>query len=154
MAITTPTLLRSRVSVSLGVIAIVVWLHYLQNLWPLPPRYGLPAQLEWSLWRENLVLISLGLLAAALAVRGIRFWHVALLATSGYMVASSIPYMVADLIRAGSFDAWFGPFRNARPTTLYYLFVVPLYHLGIVVAVMVYWVFLLRARSHAGRHAA
>ena len=154
MAIGTPTLSRSRASITLGIIAIVVWLHYLQNLWPLPPRYGLPVELEWSLWRENLVVNSLGLLAAGLAVCGIRLWHVALLVTSGYMVASSIPYMVADLIRAGSLEAWLGPFRNARPTTLYYLFVLPLYHLGLVVAVMVYWALVLRARSNARRHAA
>ena len=154
MDIVTREATASRVPTALGIAAILVWAHYLPSLWPLPPRSDLPVDLQWSLWWEGFVLTVLGLSAAALAVRGIRFWQLALLATSGFMVASSVPAMVVDLIRAPSLEAWFGMFRGARGASVYYLLALPLYHLAIVAVVLTHVALTLGARAHGQRNAA
>jgi hypothetical protein len=139
----------------MGIAAAVVWAHYLPNILPLPPRSDLlPVDLQWSLWWESLLLTALGFAAAALAIRAARFWQLALLVTSGFIVVSSIPTMVADLMEAPTFEAWFGLFRGARASSLYYLLVVPLYHVAIVVAVSAHAAITLGGRAHGQRNAA
>jgi hypothetical protein len=96
----------------------------------------------------------MGLAAAALALRALRFWQVALLGTSGLMAFSSIPSIVADLMHAPSFKAWFGLFQHVSATSVYYLLILPLYHVAIVAAVLVHVAFTLRARAHRQGNAA
>jgi hypothetical protein len=154
MDIATREATASRVPTVLGIAAILVWAHYLPSLWPLPPRSDLPVELQWSLWWESLLLTALGLSAAVLAMRALRFWQVALLVTSGFMVASSIPTIVADLLQAPSFEAWFGMFRGVRGASIYYLFALPLYHLAIVAAVLTHVALTFGARVYRQRNAA
>jgi hypothetical protein len=144
----------SRVPTIIGIAAAFVWLHYLPSLWPLPPRSDLPVDVQWSYWWENLLLTVLGFGAAALAIRAVRYWQVAIAVTSGFVAVSSVPPMVADLVQAPSFEAWFGLFRGAHSETLYYLLVLPLYHVALVTAVLVHAALTLGARAHGQRNAA
>jgi hypothetical protein len=144
----------SRAPLVIGVAAALVWLHYLPSLWPLPPRSDLPVDIQWSLWWESLLLTALGFAAAALAIRAVRYWQVAIAVTSGFIVVSSLPQLVSDLVQAPSFEAWFGLFHGARSGTLYYLLVLPLYHLALVAAVLVHAALTLGARAHGQRNAA
>ena len=124
--------------IAIGLCAAVVWAHYLPSIWPLPPRSDLPVELQWSLWWESALLTALGFTAAALAMRAVRYWQLAILLTSGFLVVSVFPTMVGDALKATSVNVWINQFRGVRSESLYYLFVVPLYHLALVVAVLVF----------------
>lgn len=138
---------------AIGICAAVVWAHYLPSIWPLPPRSDLPIDLQWSLWRESVVLTALGFGAAVLAIRAVRFWQVAILLTSGFLVVSAFPTMVGDVLKAPSVEVWISQFRGIRGESLYYLFMVPLYHLALVAAVLVCMA-LRSVRRVAGENAA
>jgi hypothetical protein len=140
---------KMRLPMTIGVLAAIVWAHYLPNIWPLPPRNDMPPNLQWSLWWEIAFKTALGLAAAGLAMRAVRFWEIAILLTSGFVVVSNIP-MVADVLKASSVELWFSQFRGLRGEWLYYLFVVPLYHVALV-AVVIAHTALRYVRTHRNR---
>jgi hypothetical protein len=134
-----------------GLWALLAWAHGLFNIWPLPPRSEvLSIQLQWSLWWESLAFVILGVTAAFLAFRAIRYWWVAVLLTSGAWLAGSIPHMIGDILNAGSLREWFAPFYDTmKPSSLYFIFIVPLYHIVLMCAAVIYGVAAIAGRFRA-----
>lgn len=141
----------STVPRTIGLIAFFAWAHYLFNVWPLPPRGDvLPLEMQWSMWWQSLALTALGLCAAFLAFRAIKLWWLAILLTSGVILLLNLPAMISDISHATSFNAWLSVLRdNTRPTFLYFLVVVPLYHVAVVCGTFVYGVLALIGRRNA-----
>ena len=139
------------VPVTIGIVALLAWAHGLLNIWPLPPRSDvLPLQMQWSLWWESLAVTLAGVTAAVLALRSVRLWWLAIFLTSGAILALSLPAVLQDIARADSVREWFGVFyENMRGSTLYLLFVVPLYHLALACGSLVYGLLSIASRVRA-----
>jgi hypothetical protein len=135
----------------IGLVALLAWAHGLLAIWPLPSRNEIvPVEMQWSMWWESLVLTAVGLFAAFLALRSIRFWWLAILLTSGVVLALNLPAMISDITRAPTFSAWFALLRDHTSASfLYFLLGVPLYHLIAVCATLVYGMVTLAARARA-----
>jgi len=135
--------------VAIGIAALFVWAHGLLGLWPLPqPTENIPPDMQWSLWWETAVLTSLGLVAGVLAVRRVKWWWMAIVVTSGIVLFLNLPAMISDIGRAQSFRAWFLVlYDNVPPGSLYFLLVIPLYHLGLTCSALIFKVAELGVRA-------
>jgi hypothetical protein len=133
----------SRAARVIGIFAVFTWAHGLLNVWPLPPTSDLlPVGVQWSIWRESMGFTALGLLAGFLAFRSIRFWWLAILLTSGAVLSLTLDAMIGDAGHATSLRAWFtNLYGNLPAKLLYFVLVVPLYHVVLILAVLVYGVF-------------
>ena len=136
---------------AIGIVALLAWAHGLLNIWPLPPRSDvLPLQIQWSLWWESLAFTLAGMTAAFLALRSVRLWWLAIFLTSGAILAFTLPAVLQDAARADSVREWFAVFyENMRGSTLYLLFVVPVYHLALTCASLVYGLLSIASRARA-----
>ena len=135
----------------IGIVTFFAWAHGLLNIWPLPPRTEiLPTEMQWSIWWESLIFTTLGIGAAFLALRSIKLWWLAILLTSGAVLALNLPAMISDIARAPTFHAWFAVlWDNTGANFLYFLLVVPLYHVAAVFAILVYGAVTLATRARA-----
>jgi hypothetical protein len=144
----------------IGVFALIVWAHGLFYLWPLPPKSdALPLDLEWSLWREGLILTLVGLTVGTLAYRAIRFWWLGILLTSGTLLLLNVAPMISDIHDSPSFSHWlnvwftvFGRLTDQGKVTdavtyIYTLFVYPFYHFVLVTATLSYLALRLRSAN-------
>ena len=133
----------------IGILALFAWAHGLLNVWPLPPTSDvLPVDVQWSIWRESMGFTALGLLAGFLAFRSIRFWWLAILVTSGAVLAVTLNAMIPDAVHATTLRGWFADlYGNVPAKFLYFVLVVPLYHVALILAVLLYGIH--KARTHA-----
>jgi hypothetical protein len=131
--------------------ALIAWAHVLFAVWPPPPRPEvLSVELQWALWWESVAFVVFGVAAAFLAFRAVRLWWVAILLTSGAWLTGSLPQMIGDILSAPSFQAWITPFLDTmKATSLYFLLVVPLYHVVLVCAALIYGVTSIAVRLRA-----
>jgi len=130
---------KSAIPRIIGLIALFAWAHDLLGIWPLPPRGEMvPVEMQWSLWWETLVLTVVGFCAAFLAVR------------SGTVLVLNLPVMISDITRAPTFYAWFALLReHTSASFLYFLLAIPLYHLAVVCATLVYGMLTIAARARS-----
>ena len=144
----------------IGLAALVVWLHLLVGLYPLPPQRAVeflaslneppaPAMEAafWIQWLKSLTFMVAGIASAFVAYRGFRFWHLAILATSAFIAFPTAYYIVTDVVAHGGVGGWWtswvtvvGRFVQKGEvwsivTKLYSLFVWPAYHLILIASV-------------------
>lgn len=145
----------------IGIFALFVWAHGIFGLWPLPPKSNLvPIELEWSMWRETLLVTVIGLVAGTVAYREIRFWWLGVLLTSGIFFLLNLAPIVSDIERSSSFTHWlnvwftvFGRLIDQGRAMemvghIYTLFLYPFYHLLIVALTLLYLGLRLRRPGH------
>lgn len=152
----------------IGLAALVVWLHLLFGIYPLPPQAAAaflasineapdPAveSAFWIQWVKTLLMLIAGVTSAFLAYRAIRFWKLAILVTSGLVAVPAAYYVLKDVVGHGGPGKWWsswvtvvGRFLDkgevwSITTKLYWLFAWPAYHLILVsvvaIVLIVHW---------------
>jgi hypothetical protein len=105
--------------------------------------------------------MGLGLCAALLAYRGIRFWKTALLLPSIYVAVVNVPPMVTHTIESRGLKAWFEVWREvgsrmiergeawAFISGVYNVFAWPFLHVAVILAVSYIWLKETSARNRA-----
>ena len=155
----------------IGVVGLVLWLHLLMSLYPLPPEASreflasmnqpIDPAVErefWHKWFKDFALLVAGTTASCFAIWNLRFWKVAVFAMSA-CVALPTEFAVGNhVLERGGLSQWWQLWEAVAQRFIekgegelfairvYQLLVWPALHVALMLAIVCLWVLQLRVK--------